>query len=271
MPEGPECRVIGNWLKNRLLPNDSRVAELQFVGVISGRYNKTKGLLKLNPVTLFPCTITDVRVHGKFIYLVGVPHHIGFTLGMTGNFSPEQTKYARLRFTFATTGDIFFIDIRNFGTVRLLTQEQVSEKLSRLGPDPLQETIGEVRLSNQLIYDPETTLAEFLLDQRNIAGIGNYLKCEILWHAKLSPHRLTRTLTSEEVHSLTSAINKVPQMSLECQGASIRNYVTPTQAKGRFSELFEVYQRQTDRHGHKVIRETTRDHRSTFWAPAYQR
>jgi formamidopyrimidine-DNA glycosylase len=258
-------------LKTRLLPSDSQFAELQFVGVISGRYNKTKGLLKLNPVTLFPCTITDVKVHGKFIYLVGKPHYIGFTLGMTGNFSPEQSKYARLRFTFANTGDVFFVDIRNFGTVKQFTQKELEHKLDYLGIDPLQNTIDFRDMATLLTLHGHLTLAEFLMDQRLIAGIGNYLKAEILWHACLSPHRLASSLNSDDVSNLTSAINKVPRVSFENQGASIRNYVTPTQAKGKFSELFEVYQHKIDRHGNTVVKETTRDNRSTFWAPAWQR
>jgi endonuclease-8 len=49
----------------------------------------------------------------------------------------------------------------------------------RLGPDIIDGDIAAVRLTGPI--------GEALLDQRQVAGIGNLWRCEALWHARVSP------------------------------------------------------------------------------------
>jgi len=49
----------------------------------------------------------------------------------------------------------------------------------RLGPDVLTGDLSAVRLQGPI--------GEALLDQRQVAGIGNVWRCEALWHARVSP------------------------------------------------------------------------------------
>jgi endonuclease-8 len=49
----------------------------------------------------------------------------------------------------------------------------------RLGPDVLTDDLSGVRLTGPI--------GEALLDQRQVAGIGNVWRCEALWHAGVSP------------------------------------------------------------------------------------
>src|SRR5215210_330018 len=49
----------------------------------------------------------------------------------------------------------------------------------RLGPDVLTDDLAGVRLHGPI--------GEALLDQRQVAGIGNVWRCEALWHAGVSP------------------------------------------------------------------------------------
>ena len=53
---------------------------------------------------------------------------------------------------------------------------------------------------------PNKTIAEFLMDQSMCAGIGNYLKAEILYDAAISPHRIVKSLDSEEFNKLLKII-----------------------------------------------------------------
>ena len=50
------------------------------------------------------------------------------------------------------------------------------------------------------------TLKRAMTDPRLFSGIGNAYSDEILWHAKLSPVKLTTSLTDEEVHTLYTSI-----------------------------------------------------------------
>lgn len=56
---------------------------------------------------------------------------------------------------------------------------EVVTKPLRLGPDILTGDLTQVRLRGPI--------GEALLDQRQVAGIGNSWRCEALWHARVSP------------------------------------------------------------------------------------
>jgi formamidopyrimidine-DNA glycosylase len=80
--------------------------------------------------------------------------------------------------------------------------------LGRLGPDPSR---GELTLERLVLAlgTRSRRLKSFLTDQRAIAGIGNALSDEILYEARLSPMKLSGTLTREETVRLHEAVNRV--------------------------------------------------------------
>jgi len=73
-------------------------------------------------------------------------------------------------------------------TVQIAPAEQVQERIAHLGPDPLGEDFDpdEVVL-RAAAADPDRTVADLLLDQSVIAGVGNVLKSEILFLEGLHP------------------------------------------------------------------------------------
>jgi endonuclease-8 len=67
--------------------------------------------------------------------------------------------------------------------------EVLHPSLSRLGPDLLAEP-PDIEEALRRLRDParsELAIAEALLDQRALAGIGNEIKNQVLWEARLSP------------------------------------------------------------------------------------
>jgi endonuclease VIII len=76
-------------------------------------------------------------------------------------------------------------------TVELLEQraEAMHPALSRLGPDLLVDQFDADEIMRRL-RDPARrgrTIGEALLDQRALAGIGNEVRNQVLWEARLSP------------------------------------------------------------------------------------
>ena len=76
-------------------------------------------------------------------------------------------------------------------TVELFEQraEGLHPALGRLGPDLLKDPVDTDEILRRL-RDPsraDLSIAEALLDQRALAGIGNEVKNEVLWQARLSP------------------------------------------------------------------------------------
>jgi len=78
-------------------------------------------------------------------------------------------------------------------------------ELQRLGPDPSRGELSHERFRAAL-DGASRRLKTFLTDQRAIAGIGNGLSDEILYEARLSPMRLTGSLTEAEARAMHAAL-----------------------------------------------------------------
>ena len=87
-------------------------------------------------------------------------------------------------------------------------------ELGRIGPDPSRGELSLERFSNALAAGSRR-LKTFLTDQRAIAGIGNGLSDEILYAARLSPMKLTGTLSAHEIEALHASVLRVIEEQIE--------------------------------------------------------
>ncbi len=69
----------------------------------------------------------------------------------------------------------------------LIPTEQEDDLLAYLGPDLLGEDWDPAEAVRRLANHPDLPVAEALLDQTNLAGIGNLYKCELLFLRGVSP------------------------------------------------------------------------------------
>ncbi len=92
--------------------------------------------------------------------------------------------------------------------------------LSRLGLDVLdrQTTVRKItaRLQNKSFARRRFT--SLFLDQRFLAGLGNYLRSEILFVARVHPTLRPIDCSQEQISALAKAAIKVPQQSYETNG-----------------------------------------------------
>ncbi|GAA0964449.1 Fpg/Nei family DNA glycosylase [Acrocarpospora macrocephala] len=75
------------------------------------------------------------------------------------------------------------------GMVDLLPTAREDQVVGHLGPDLLGADWDAERAAANLAGEPGRTIAEALLDQRNLAGIGTIWRAETLFLARLSPWR----------------------------------------------------------------------------------
>jgi endonuclease VIII len=113
--------------------------------------------------------------------------------------------------------------------------------LKKLGPDVLDENLSidavEALLSNARFA--KRSLTALLLDQAFMAGMGNYLRSEVLYQARLSPHQRPMDLNLHQRHDLAKALLDVPQRSYRSRGirraSGMKNdYLTDTPEGFRF-------------------------------------
>ena len=77
--------------------------------------------------------------------------------------------------------------------------------LSDLGPEPTDEGFSEALLRER-IGARRAKIKPLLLDQHNLAGVGNIYADESLWRAKVHPERKATTLTDVEWSALHRAL-----------------------------------------------------------------
>jgi endonuclease-8 len=78
--------------------------------------------------------------------------------------------------------------------VELIPTGQEPTRLGHLGPDLLGPDWDPAEAARRLAAHPDQAIAEALLDQRNLAGIGNLYKCEVLFLRGLSPWQRVSTV-----------------------------------------------------------------------------
>jgi endonuclease-8 len=139
-------------------------------------------------------------------------------------------------------------------------RSRFDQRLARLGPDVLADEFDEATFLRRLREDDQTrALGDALVDQRNVAGIGNIWKSEGCFAAGIDPWRRLRDVGDEEALSFIRAVRPGMQKSV---------------ADG-FPKDLQVYKRQGTPcpRCQTIIRARGQgdDNRTTYWCPGCQR
>jgi len=124
---------------------------------------------------------------------------------------------------------LFFKDknlvIYNAPIVEIGLKGEIEEKLIRsYGIDPLTNWDKE-KLKELLVGEKERKIGDLLLDQRIFNGIGNILRNEILFRARVNPERLVKDLDEREIEAIADFTKELCYRFLELKrrGKGIKN------------------------------------------------
>jgi formamidopyrimidine-DNA glycosylase len=168
-------------------------------------------------------------------------------LRMTGSVlldpEPEPT-HVRVRLDFAPKRRLAIIDPRRFGTGELLLGERAMQEFfaARLGLEPLEEgfTAEHLRTIARGRLGP---IKAFLLDQHQIAGVGNIYADEALFRARIHPRRPAGRLSREQYALLRDAVVDALRAGIDARGASIDDFRHVDGVRGAFQDQFLVHLR----------------------------
>ncbi len=273
MPEGPEVKYVTNFLnkkvKNKIL-ND--------ITINSGRYQKhgpPKGFD--NFVKELPLKIKSVNCHGKFMWweFENSSTTLWNTLGMSGWWNNESKKKHNNLTFYLNNGEVFFNDMRNFGTFIFCNKDNLKTKLKKFGPDILEH--DETGKNFQLFLDRiekkrnDTFIASALLDQNIAAGCGNYIRAEVLYLAKISPFRKLEDLSKKELETIWNLLQQIAYAYYDKKlGIELGIIDGKYKFGNSYKKAFLIYRQTIDVHGNKVIREKIKD-RSIHYVPQIQK
>jgi formamidopyrimidine-DNA glycosylase len=166
---------------------------------------------------------------------------------------------------------LFLRDETGFTRARLLDAEELAERLSPLGPEPLEDGF-EAGYLPRTIGSRRAQIKPLLLDQKVVSGIGNIYVDEILYDARLHPRRKANTLSEGEWEALYTAIRSNLAAGVEHRGTTVRLYRDVLDRPGEHQNYLRVF----EKHGQpcpgcegEVVREKVGG-RPTHYCPACQ-
>lgn len=177
---------------------------------------------------------------------------------------------------------VVYNDPRRFGFMLLAETAALGEHpmLSELGPEPTGNSLDAEYLA-AAFGGKAQPLKSALLDQKNIAGLGNIYVCEALYRSRLSPKRHAGTLVTKSGAStprlklLVEAIREVIAEAILAGGSSLKDHIQADGSLGYFQHNFTVYDREgepchTEGCG-RPLKRIVQAGRSTFYCSHCQR
>ncbi|MFT8211524.1 MAG: endonuclease VIII [Symbiopectobacterium sp.] len=262
MPEGPEIRRAADALAAAVL--DEPLTRVWFAFPA----------LKPYETELTGQVIEKLETRGKALLTYFSNGHIlyshnqlyGVWRVVDAGVTPETKRDLRVRLETQQRAILLY----SASDIAMLTADALATHpfLQRIGPDVLDMCVTPQQVQARLLSERfRRRLSGLLLDQAFLAGLGNYLRAEILWQAALSPQHSAATLDETQRTVLSDALLAVPRLSYHTRGAVDENHHHG--ALFRF-KVFDREGEPCERCGHPIER-TMLSSRPFFWCPYCQR
>jgi endonuclease-8 len=217
MPEGPEIRRAADRVARVLVDRVVEEARLHLRGLqplgsrLEGRAVTavdTRGKAMLtrfdNGLTLY----SHNQLYGRW-YTVRRPR------------MPRTARQLRVELHTATHSALLY----SASEIEILTTLELAEHpfLSRLGPDVMDRELAAEQLHERLMSPAfqRRSAGSLFLDQRFLAGIGNYLRSEILFMSGVHPARRPLDLAAHELGKLSSNAIRAARRSYRTGGVTL--------------------------------------------------
>jgi len=225
VPEGPEIRLAADKIAGVLVGYDIVEA-----GFYLGRLRRFEKRLIGAAVTAVDTRVKAMltRFHnGMTLYSHNQRYCKWFTMGRP--LLPKTTRQLRVGLHTETHSALLY----SASDIEVLTERDLKQHpfLCRIGPDILDPELtvdGIVdRLESAMFRN--RALGGLYLDQTFLAGIGNYLRSEILWAAGLDPQLKPSQLDAVSLRAIATQTLAISRRSYRTGGVT----AAPKQAKER--------------------------------------
>lgn len=201
-------------------------------------------------------TIMDVTRRSKYIYFhmekEGQPYLLVSHLGMSGAWfvvdSLDEVTERKFRnhvhviLKMTDGGMLVYSDIRRFGELRLLKQEEDYSPLMKMAPEPFDASAIEHFLSMASMPKyARKPIKEVIMDGHVISGCGNIYATEALFQMNMHPGRATERISDKRKRELFQAIVTVLNESIEAGGSSISDYRNINGEAGTMQTRLKMY------------------------------
>lgn len=288
MPELPEVETIRQDLQKTLVGKE-------ILGVETDSAKQLQPSLAVVQKAIIGATIKKIERRAKLLQFFLDNGKILVThLKLTGRLLVRKKgnpadEWQHAVFKLSDGWELRFCDLRKFGWIKVVEDEKELDKLlAEFGPEPF---VGQASSGLQPEASAERqallTLEKFreilskwgrpikilLMDQSQIAGVGNIYTNEALFLAGIAPHKRANSLSLREQSKLYECLEQVLKEGIKYRGASDQAYLDAFGQKGRYQEHFRVYGRAGKPCPNKcggVIHRMTLGGRGTFFCEKCQ-
>ncbi len=231
MPEGPEIRLAADKLERLLLNQPLVNVEVTMPGCEHIQERLTG------------CSVTGIETRGKALLTrfddgtVMYSHNQLYGKWLTSKLPklPNTNRSLRIALDTATHSARLY----SATDIDFMQEEEVELHpfLRVIGPDLLSPELSQTVIVERLRSDRfrRRSLGALYLDQHFIAGIGNYLRSEILWDARVGPQQRPMDLSDKQCELLAKATLRIGRR------AYLQRGVTVTNAQCRFCQQFALF------------------------------
>ena len=246
MPELPEVENVRQGLNNLIVGETVAKVEVRWPRIIESpavnEFSKR----------LMGQTIEQVSRRGKFLLFYFTEDVLISHLRMEGKYQlveptaggqlPRRSNHTHVIFHLASGKQLWYLDVRKFGRMSLVTkgQEFAHKSLAKLGPEPTAEAF-ELAAMKEFLTRRTKAIKGVLLDQQIVVGIGNIYADEILYSAQIHPVTPANRLTDSEESRLHEAIITTLDEAIANGGTTIRSYQNAFGDAGTFQNQLQVY------------------------------
>lgn len=215
MAELPEIIVIANQMRGKIRGKKFKEIEIFQKKCLNCSPEKFISSIKEE-------IIEDVSYKGKWFVLHLKKGFLLINLGMGGDmvyFEKKESLPPKYQFKFLFEDETgFTIRFWWFGYVHFVDSLKKHKWTKEIGTSPLDPSFTfEAFL--KIIKGRKGNIKSFLLNQKNISGIGNFYIHDILFEAKIHPLRKIEDLMESEKKALYQAIKRRLLLSLNLGGA----------------------------------------------------
>lgn len=252
MPELPEVETVRRGLEPVMTGRRIVRAEVRATGLRwpfpPRMAERLEGALVLGLRRRSKYLLADLSSGETWLVHLGMSGRLLISGQVAGGFAHAAAlpqKHDHVVLTMEGGARITFNDARRFGAMDLMdtSAEAAHPLLARLGPEPLGNGFDEASLAARLA-GRRTPVKAALLDQGNVAGLGNIYVCEVLHRARLHPARQAGELGPADIARLVPLIREVLTEAIAAGGSSLRDYRQADGELGYFQHGFRVYGRE---------------------------
>jgi formamidopyrimidine-DNA glycosylase len=244
MPELPEVETIVRDIRPALVGRTIRRVRLSHDDVLRG-VSRRKLIRRLTGAR-----IQRVSRRAKHAVLELDSDRLVVQPGMTGSLmvhrrplTAEESGYVVLRAELDRGGELVYRDVRRLGTLLLLNPKEWERYSTAIGPEPLDEGFSPEQLGEALRRSRQA-IKKVIMDQRQVAGVGNIYANEALFAAGIDPSKPARRLGPDDHRRLHAEIRRILGAAIASNGTTFRDYRTGTGESGNFQLELLVYGRE---------------------------